>query len=272
MTDDDRLVADVLRAAGVTVSAAAWDDPSVAWSQCDVVVIRSTWNYHLQPAVYAQWLQSLHATGTALWNPADVVLGNLNKRYLADWARRGIEVVPSQYVSAGDLDRLPQLLDARGWNEAVIKPAVSASAHDTWRTSRATANADQSRFAEQCRLNDVLVQPYLREVTSQGEWSMVFFADAFSHAALKRPAPGDFRVQGHFGGHSVPGVPHPTLLAQAHAVLSMIETPLLYARVDGVDVNGRFVLMELEINEPCLFLGFSPDAPSRFASAIMATL
>lgn len=272
LTVDDALAAEALRSAGVTVSAAAWDDANVAWSQFDAIVIRSTWNYHHRPAEYAGWLQALHTAGCALWNPAAAVLDNMHKRYLVEWAERGMAVIPSQYVPAAGNETLPQLLEARGWDEAVIKPAVSASAHGTWRTSRATAHADQPRFAQQRQRDDLLVQPYLPEIASEGEWSLVFLADQFSHAALKRPALGDFRVQPHVGGHSAPSVPRPSLIEEAHAVLAMIDTPLLYARVDGVVVQGRFVLMELEINEPCLFLDFSPDAPSRFANAILNVL
>lgn len=272
LTADDALAADALRSDGVIVSAAAWDDAHVDWSQFDAIVIRSTWNYHHHPVEYAAWLHALHRADGTLWNPAAVVLGNMHKRYLADWAARGVAVIPSHVVPAASNADLPQLLDTRGWDEAVIKPAVSASADGTWRTSRVSARADQPRFARQHCVQDVLVQPYLPDVASRGEWSLVFFAGRFSHAVLKRPAPGDFRVQGHFGGDSALAVPHPDLVAQAHAVLSMIDAPLLYARVDGIDVDGQFMLMELEINEPCLFLGCAPEAPARFSNAIIAAL
>jgi len=272
ITDDDRLAADVLGAHGVRVSAAAWDDPSVSWSSFDAVVIRSTWNYHHEPTAYAAWLRSLASMGCVLWNPAEVVLGNMHKRYLIEWAARGVAVVPSHDVPAASGYELRRLLEERGWHDAVIKPAVSASADGTWRTSRAAADADQPRFAQQSRAADLLVQPYLPEVAAQGEWSLLFFAQQFSHAVLKRPAQGDFRVQGAFGGRFALAAPHPDLIAQAQAVLSLLDAPVLYARVDGLDIGGRFVLMELEVNEPRLFLGASPDAPTRFAHAIMATL
>jgi hypothetical protein len=272
ITDDDRLAVHVLEAHGMRVSAAAWDDPSVSWSRFDAIVIRSTWNYHHAPAAYSAWLRSLASANCVLWNPADVVLGNMHKRYLIDWAARGVAVVPSHDVPAASGYELRRLLEERGWHDAVIKPAVSASADGTWRTSCATAEADQPRFAQQSRAADLLVQPYLPEVATQGEWSLLFFAQQFSHAVLKHPAHGDFRVQGAFGGRFAVAAPHPDLIAQAQAVLSMLDAPVLYARVDGLEIDGRFVLMELEVNEPCLFLGASPDAPTRFAQAIMTVL
>jgi len=272
MVDDDRLVADILRSDGVSVVSAVWDDPVVDWSRFACIVIRSTWDYHLKPDPYAEWLRSRAAAGTNLWNPANVVLANMNKQYLADLAERGVEVVSTVYLQAAGTHQLRQVLETRGWEKVVVKPAVSASAHGTWRASLATADTDQAKFAEQCRSTDVLVQPYIEEVASHGEWSLVFFAGQYSHAVLKRPAEGDFRVQRHFGGNTAPGDPPPELIAQAGDVLSKVDSPLLYARVDGVDRAGRFVLMELEINEPYLFVGFSPEAPSRFAEAIKAVL
>ena len=271
MVDDDRLVADVLRSDGISVVSAAWDDPAVDWSRFGCVVIRSTWDYHRKPARYADWLRARVSAGTDLWNPAEAVIGNMNKRYLLDLKDRGVEVVPSEYLPAGG-HVLRQVLESRGWEQAVVKPALSASAYGTWRTSIATADADQAKFEEQCRSNEVLVQPYIQEVASQGEWSLVFLGGRYSHAALKRPAKGDFRVQRHCGGNSVPGNPPLGLVEQAQDILSNAPSPLLYARVDGVDRAGRLMLMELEINEPCLFIGLSSEAPLRFAQAIQAVL
>jgi hypothetical protein len=38
--------------------------------------------------------------------------------------------------------------------------------------------------------------------------------------------------------------------------------------VDGVVKSGKFLLMELEIFEPTMFLSCHPEAPARFARAI----
>lgn len=272
MVDDDRLVADALGSLGVPVVSAVWDDPAVDWPRFACVVIRSTWDYHHKPEQYAEWLRARMGDGTRLWNPPEAVLGNMNKRYLADLASRGVEVVPTEYLQVASGQQLRRVLETRGWDEVVIKPAVSASADGTWRSSLAAAGADQAQFEEQCRSNDVLVQPYLAEIESPGEWSLVFFGGQYSHAALKRPARGDFRVQEHCGGDAVPGNPPSGLVRQAGDVLSMVGSSLLYARVDGVDREGRLLLMELEINEPYLFMGLSPNAASRFAEAIKAVM
>ena len=180
--------------------------------------------------------------------------------------------MPTRYVPASDSVRLEALLEESGWDQVVVKPAVSASAGGTWRTSLSAARADQERFAAQSRGQETLLQPYMPEISARGEWSLIFFGRTYSHAVLKRPAPGDFRVQRHHGGRAVAAEPDAMLVEQAQSVLSAIGHELLYARLDGIERDGRFLLMEAEINEPFLFLGTSAGAAVRFAEAIMRVL
>jgi hypothetical protein len=89
---------------------------------------------------------------------------------------------------------------------------------------------------------------------------------------LKRPAAGDYRVQWEFGGTAVTMAPPPRLIADAEAVMAAVPGNPLYARVDGVERDGRLVLMELELIEPHLFLGWDPSAPGRLAAALGALI
>ncbi len=269
MNEHDLLVVEELRQRGIAVTPAVWDAPDINWAEFDCVVIRSAWDYYSQPERYANWLHRLQSLHVRLWNPPQVVLENINKRYLIELAEKGIEVVPTTYLSAADGVLLRDVLQRCGWQEVVIKPAISCWALGAWRSSLATAQADQERFAEQLRGQDLLVQPYMPEVASQGEWSLVYFDGQYSHAVLKRPTAGDFRVHREYGGSAASAEPGPGLIEQAQAILAAVDSPLLYARVDGIELAGRFVLMELEINEPFLFLGFSAGAAKHFAEAIL---
>lgn len=153
-----------------------------------------------------------------------------------------------------------------------FKPAISLNAFGTWRTSLNTAVLDEKQFAEQVGTQDLLVQPYLPEITSKGEWSLIFFRGQYSHAVLKRPLAGDFRVQREFGGEAIPAAPTADLIQQGKSILSIVPQDLLYARVDGIERDGRLVLIELEINEPLLFIKSSAGAADRFADAISSVL
>jgi glutathione synthase/RimK-type ligase-like ATP-grasp enzyme len=266
---DDRLVAAALQRRGFRVAAAVWTDPAVDWRQFAAVVIRSSWDYHLDEASYAAWLRRCESEAVNLWNPAATVLANIDKRYLAGFADAGVAIVPIEYVERGGKQSLRMLLERRNWIDAVVKPAVSASAYGTWRTSLATATDDQPRFDADVADRSLLVQQFAGEIVTSGEWSVVFFDGEYSHAVLKRPASGDFRVQEELGGRGEPRDPEPAIVEQARRVLAHAAGPLLYARVDGIERDGAFVLMELEINEPFLYIGSSSAAAERFAEAIV---
>jgi len=266
---DDRLLIPALAAHGVHASAAVWSDPSVDWTTFDAVVIRSCWDYHLRHDEFLAWVAQLKRAGVALWNPPVVIRWNAEKGYLRELGGQGVRIVPTRWIECGSATSLHDVLRDAGWNAAVVKPAISASAHETWRTSRDAAARDEARFRALVERGRVLVQPFMETVVATGEWSLVFIGGEFSHAMLKRARRGDFRVQSEHGGSASRGDPGVHVVEQARRALHAGASSSLYARVDGCVVDGEFVLMELELIEPLLYLAEHPDAPARLASALV---
>lgn len=269
LTDDDRLVRDALRERGARVEVLVWDAPDVDWPGFDRVVLRSVWDYHQRVEAFLRWIARMEALRVSLWNPPATVRANSHKSYLAGLAARGIPGVPTVVLDRGSPVHLRRLLEEHGWTDAVLKPAVSASAYRTRRVSPATAEEQQPELDALLAEGDALVQPFLPEITSAGEWSFVFFGEAYSHAVRKLPKAGDYRVQSELGGRVLREPPSPALRREAQRIASHIPRPWLYARVDAVERNGALTLMELELIEPVLFLGEDPAAPGRFADAIL---
>ena len=108
--------------------------------------------------------------------------------------------------------------------------------------------------------------------SSRGEWSFVFFDRQYSHAVLKRAAAGEFRVHIEWGGTVESAVAPPALVRDAQQVVDRLDLQVAYARVDGTDVGGRLMLMELELIEPELFLDHHPDAAARLATSVLRQL
>lgn len=268
LTADDALVLDYLEQFELEAIAAVWNAPAVDWKSFDAVILRSCWDYHRQPEKFRRWIDHLEAARVPVWNPANVVRWNMNKEYLQDLAVRGASIPPTAWIKAGSSLSLHALLQDYGFDQAIIKPVVSATAWQTWRTSLATARDDQPKLDEILRLSGAVVQKFVDAVTANGEWSFIFFAGRYSHAVLKRPQPGDFRVQADFGGTYHAQTPPAQFVKQAEAIVRLIDRPLLYARVDGIEENGRLILIELELIEPQLFLQMDSSAPERFARAI----
>jgi len=276
LNDDDRLLVPALAELGVAAVPAVWDAPDVRWDEFrgegGAVLVRSCWDYHRRLDEFLAWLTRLERAGVPVWNPPALLRWNSHKGYLRDLAARGVPIAPTRWLPRGRTAALAQLLHDERWSDAVVKPAVSASAHSTWRTSFEKANADQSRLDELLRAGDVMVQPFVSEVADAGEWSILFLDGRLSHAVLKRPAAGDYRVQWEFGGTAEAKVPPANLVADAEAVMTAVPGNPLYARVDGVERDGRLMLMELELIEPHLFLGWDNGAAARLAGGLRAAL
>ena len=273
LTDDDRLLVEALAARGVRAVPAIWDDPGEVWPRHEAVVIRSCWDYHLKHDRFLAWLGQLDALRIRAFNPPALVRWNSEKSYLRDLAAAGIAVLPTRWVERDEGITLAAVLHEADWDEVVLKPAISASAHDTWRCGGATALAGEARFRAMVARGRVLVQPYLDVVRTEGEWSLMFYGGEYSHGVLKQPRTGDFRVQQEHGGSSQALEPAAEVVGAAGRALAAAErgrVPSLYARVDGCVLHGRFVLMELELIEPDLFLRAHAAAPGRLASAVLA--
>ena len=148
----------------------------------------------------------------------------------------------------------------------MVKPAISASGYRTY--SMPTAAAAQP-IDEAAAHGDFLLQPFMREIQQGGEASMIYFNHEFSHAVMKRPGESEFRVQKEYGGHEVPWDPPREVIETGKSILSKVGSTVLYARVDGVISNGEFLLMELELVEPDLFLTKGDGAGERFAENLV---
>lgn len=269
LTADDRILATALEARGAEVTPLVWNEPMpTQLGRGSVVLIRSCWEYHLQHEAFVRWIGALEASGARVVNDPRLLRWNLHKRYLLDLEARGVAIVPTALVPRGDAPSLHAILELSDWPDAVVKPAVSLSAHETWRTS--LVSADQARFAAMCDRGDVLVQRFVPEIESGGEWSLVFLGGDYSHAVRKRPRPGDFRVQLDHGGSVAPAEPSHPLVDDARRVIAALPTPALYARIDGVEVDGRLVLMEAECIDPVLYFRFAPAAAEAFADTLVA--
>jgi glutathione synthase/RimK-type ligase-like ATP-grasp enzyme len=268
LTPDDRSVVPVLAARGIEVVPVVWTEPLPP--KLDALVLRSTWDYHLRLPEFLAWVDAAEASRIPLLNLPSTIRWNVDKKYLLEVEARGVPIVPTRHAARGSGVELPSLLRDAGWTEAVVKPSVSGGAFGTWRAGG--GEADAGRFARQLEAMDCLVQPFVPELVSEGEWSLLFFGDRYSHAVLKRPERGDFRVQGEFGGVAAPAEASLGIVEAASRALEASGQDTLYARVDGVVRGGRLEVMELELVEPSLFLEPSPGAAGRFADALIERL
>lgn len=263
---DEQPALDALRAAGHDAQLAAWDDADVDWSAFDLAVVRSTWNYYHDPSAFDAWLGRVSAL-TTLANPLAACRWNLHKGYLRDLDAAGVPIVPTIWQSEGETAcDLATAMEERGWSSVVVKPTVSAASFGTRRFERTEADAGRGFLEELARRGDAMVQPYIEGVDAEGEHSIIWINGAYTHAIRKSPrlAGDDESVSGELPVSAAQRAAADAVLA---AVPAAARTNLLYARVDLMPASDRWLLSELELLEPSLFLMQSLGALTRFVEA-----
>jgi hypothetical protein len=266
--EDDLLLVAALAEIGIASVPAVWSDASIDWTSFDVLVMRTPWDYFERVGEFRAWLDARVAERVPMCNAPEILNWNFDKSYLQDLTRAGVAVVPTIGIAKNDGVDIAALARARGWNEIVVKPTIAGGAYRTYRFRVEELDAYAADIAETLADRGVLVQPFLPEIQVGGELSLLFFDGVFSHAVCKRPKVGDYRVQFQFGGSTESVQVSEELIAQARVCVAHAPALPVYARVDGVVKDGKFLLMELEIFEPLMFLSRHPEAPARFARAI----
>ncbi len=275
LTKNDRALLDKLLFWGVDVEPIVWTSEDVTWNQYDAVFIRSCWDYHLNVDRFFDWVNTLEQEGVAVFNPPRIMRWNSNKKYLRDLQDKEIAIAPTVWLTLDSRKPLRTILSEQNWERAVVKPNVSANAHDTWLSSAESAEeaVEEEKLQEMLRNHgEVMVQKFLPQIKERGEWAFVFFEGTYSHAVLKKPKADDFRVQDEYGGVILNNRPSRELVSQAAKVIEVIEDPGLYARVDAVEVDRKLQLLELEMIEPSLYLDRHPKAVQRFADSILGKI
>lgn len=275
---DDRPLLAAFRELGVEVRLVVWDDSCIDWSRFDACLIRTTWDYAERLDEYVAWADRVTAA-TRLFNSAQIVRWNTRKDYLAELEARGAPLAPTVWLERGSSVELVAVLRERGWRRGFLKPVVGATARETLRFSTRPAEGESGLSEAQAHVDrllpreDLMLQPYYSSVETEGEFSAIFIDGECTHAVRKLPVPGDYRVQDDFGASDEAYRLEPDELELARTIVEMVETDLLYARVDFLlDEQGRMRLNELELVEPALFFRHGPHAAERLARALMRAI
>ncbi|MDX1567436.1 MAG: hypothetical protein R3223_06525 [Longimicrobiales bacterium] len=274
-TPDDRLAVDACARRGLEVISAPWDDPTIPWDDFAAIVIRSTWDYHRKLQGFHEWIDLVEASPAAVFNDPDTLRWNVVKSYLFDLSEVGVPVIPGVRIDRPTQIDPGELRSALGTPDSVVKPLVGAWGDGMFRLSLDGPGA-LARLERAAEAEPILVQRYVPEIVSRGEWSLIYLGGRYSHAIRKTPAAGEFRVHEERGGHleglSPPAIVRETADHAAEALPGILDVPPLYARVDLVEGGDGPLLMELELVEPALYFEFGPGSEDRFAAVLVEAL
>lgn len=310
-TPDDQLLVDELRRHGHQVDPVIWGCPAgELTARFDGLVVRSPWDYMDSDALrlrFMAWLTELDRAGLAVENHPRIMAWLTDKRYLHDLAAVGVPVVAS--ALAGPTQPLA-LLDCFGrWGALVVKPCISAAgAGLVFLESQVAVTAFQEEFVARCRTQWQLVQPFVPEIRTAGEWSLVYLGGTYSHAVHKLPGAGKILVHAEQGGSLRFAEPPPAVLALADRAVAhlgpafdrsgsptrqqgtsladasgfqefalrheaeAVRLPPLYLRVDVIASAAAPLLSECEGVEPELFFRARPSSVAVFRRLLEARL
>ena len=266
LAPDDRLLADALRDAGLRVRAAVWNDDTVGWADSHLTLVRSTWDYFHHVDDFRCWLDMVQRQ-SRLINGADLICWNIDKRYLAELEGRGVTIVPTHFVRRDARGDVEHALRAHDCEEIVIKPTVAGASFGARRFDLLLEADDARRhLTELLQRSDVMVQPYLHEVESFRERSLVFIGGVYSHAFRKAPFSNGSsgRTDMWRGYTACVGE-----ISFAERVLAACPGTAHYARIDVVPTHDGLMLMEAELIEPGLLLASMPTSAARFAQHLL---
>ena len=245
----------------------SWHGTKVDWKQYKALILKAPWDYIDRFEEFKIWIDSITSMGIPIFNSAKTVMWNSDKHYLREIADAGLSVIPTEFLDGGydHSISLDSYFEKFGSSELILKPCVSGGSKHTYRISR-----DHAEILAIPNLSEsMMIQPFMPEIISEGEWSFLFFSGKFSHALVKKTKPGDFRVQNAFGGTNHPANPSKELINQASKYIELFAKDCLYARVDGVLVQNQLMLMELELIEPFLFLDMHEKSKENYSNALL---
>jgi len=241
-------------AEGMEVSLLPWREAAAQAENYDAMLPLLVWDYYEgnEKAFTAEMAKV--AAKTKLFNKFKTLRWNSNKSYLDELEHQGASVIPTLMV-----DRVTETGVARAFKELetdtlVIKPQVGGGA---WRQVL-YKQGDPFPSRDELPPEGAMIQAFLPSVVEEGEYSFLYFGGTFSHALIKRPKKGDYRIQSLYGGTEETYSPSKQERTSARSVLNALTFTPLYARVDLLrGRDGKLKLIELEMLEPYLYLAYA---------------
>lgn len=262
----DSLCIPIFKEYNIYVTEIPWTS-QINWSNFDLVIIRSTWDYQKKWKNFIQTLKYIQKE-TLLANNFEAVIWNYQKTYLQELKNQSFEIVDTIFLN-NFLNQSEFETIQKNWDsiKLVIKPQISANADDTFILKNFE---DYLMVLHHFHDKPYMIQPYIQNIEIDGEISLFYFNGEYSHAVIKKPKQGDFRVQEEHGGSILSYEPNQELLKIANSISEYLNhkfNKLLYSRLDFINHHNRWKIMELELIEPSLYFPFHKKACTNFVNS-----
>jgi len=256
---DDKSLPNAFEAKGLEWELVIWNEENIPDNS--TVLVRTIWDYTEHAKDFNDLLLDFEKRGVRVVNPIETLKWNMDKSYLLELEKLGVSIVPTYISSKFDLS---SIRESKIDYPVVVKPLVGASGRDTFLLEDENCNVDISALHGR----KVMIQPFMKEILTEGEISFLYFGGDFSHAVVKNSKDNEFRIQEEHGGNVKEFVPTDEELRRVQDILDRVPKKWSYARVDVVRDEEEFYLMELELIEPELFFRFSNSGELRLIESL----
>lgn len=249
---------------GLLLELVRWREAASRAPDYDAMLPLMVWDYFEGNEALFMSEMAKASEHTKLFNKFEILSWNANKSYLDELERAGAPVIETVNLDRVTPTGLSRAIEKLGASKVVIKPQVGGGA---WRQ---VLYNEAEPFPQKDTLppEGAMVQAFLPSVVDEGEYSFLYFGGQFSHAVLKRPKQGDYRIQSIYGGTEDTYTPNSRERDEARSVLDALDYTPLYARVDLLrGLDGGLKLIELEMIEPYLYLAHAPGEGAENAGA-----
>lgn len=269
---EDRIVREALERKELRVNRVDWADPEFDWGETKMILFRSNWDYFDRYDEFRKWI-TLALSKAKFVNSINLLNWNVDKHYLSNLAEKNIRIVPTRYIPRGSSLSLEEMHNFTGWTHTVVKPTIGGAARHTYNITPENLTIISNKLVDIMREEDFMLQPFQDSVPVEGELSLMFFGDEYSHAVLKKAKPGDFRVQDDYGGTVHQHVASDVEVEFASQVVQACPEKPAYSRVDIIEDNdGQLAVSELELIEPELWFRHRPEAADLLAKEVISRL
>ena len=265
---EDSLLLNALKEKGLKVSRKNWASKDFDWTTTKYAIFRTTWDYFDRFNEFFIWIEKTKHK-TIFINSAEIINWNIDKHYLQDLINNDINIAPTLFIEKNEQISLKKLFAKTQWKEAIIKPAISGAARNTYRITLSNYKQYESVFQELIKNKCMLFQEFLNNIITQGEISLIIIKGKYTHAVKKTAKKGDFRVQDDYGGIVKNYIPTKKEIMFAENCIKACPYSPIYARVDLVyDNSNKLSLCELELIEPELWFRQYPNAAQILANEV----
>lgn len=261
---DDILLRQELLKNNINAKIIAWDEQH-NYKDFDLVIVRSIWGYEKDIFNFEKFLNRLSQNNNRVLNDISIMKNNYDKeKQFSLLEKYKIPHIKTIFIPKNSKDII-SVVQKNLNGEMILKPSMSASGNNTYlinsredRKNTLSLEEINDKFGCINELTSLMLQPFIKEI-DEGEISLIYIGGKFSHAIKRFPS-----VFNNKKGISYISNIDKELLTLGEKVLKIKEYQgALYERIDVVKINDEYLIMELELVEPALFIKEVFDKKTR---------